>query len=345
MKNSSFAFESFCFILLFTLSHQIYNSQHLELVARSSKRDAEEELVQESSKRLKTRESLVPAEEPKVKEEEELSQERIQQMMIIVPEQGMNVEALQTKYPIIDWEIYTEEARKEDLVKLWSLVKVKFTSTKPTEDKERELWVELKRLFKPDTDDELWKLQKNIHDVTWRLGVLTQMLVAKLLVEQDSEMSRELLRKIFMQSKSYFKESLKGLYNLYYAKYGNTTQSSQTSGGATSSKESGGNKYSHLLNGLKAHTKKKARTTDPTMSSEYERYVNLDFVTHLHPKDFASFYVLGFWKEKETMFPVLSRIAMVIISVQASSVASESAFSTSGRVFRDVHVFEGSLGR
>ncbi|GJU36014.1 zinc finger BED domain-containing protein RICESLEEPER 2 [Tanacetum coccineum] len=68
------------------------------------------------------------------------------------------------------------------------------------------------------------------------------------------------------------------------------------------------------------------------MSSEYERYVNSDFVTHLHPKEFATFDVLGFWKEKETMFPVLSRMAMDIISVQASSVASESAFSTSGRV-------------
>ncbi|GJZ64041.1 RNA-directed DNA polymerase, eukaryota [Tanacetum coccineum] len=134
------------------------------------------------------------------------------------------------------------------------------------------------------------------------------------------------------KSKSYFKESLEGLYNLYYTKYGNPTQSSQTSGGATSSKAIGGNKYSRLLSGLKAHTKKKARTTDPTMASEYERYVNSDFVTHLHPKEFASFDVLGFWKEKETMFPVLSRMAMDIISVQASSVASESAFSTSGRV-------------
>ncbi|GJX10282.1 putative ribonuclease H-like domain-containing protein, partial [Tanacetum coccineum] len=97
------------------------------------------------------------------------------------PEQGMNVEALQTKYLIIDWKIYTEGARKywkiirvsnhtkvyqffddmlkafdrEDLVKLWCLVKEKFTSTEPTEDKERELWVELKRLFEPDTYDEL----------------------------------------------------------------------------------------------------------------------------------------------------------------------------------------------
>ncbi|GJR67859.1 putative ribonuclease H-like domain-containing protein [Tanacetum coccineum] len=155
-----------------------------ELAAGSSKRDVEEELVQDSSKRPKTRESSEPAEEPKDKDEEELSQERIHQMMIIVPEQGMNVKALQTKYPIIDWEIYTEGARKywkiirvgnhtevyqffddmlkafdrEDIVKRWSLVKEKFTSTKPTEDKEREIWVELKRLFEPDTDDELLKL-------------------------------------------------------------------------------------------------------------------------------------------------------------------------------------------
>ncbi|GKE66159.1 hypothetical protein Tco_1520320 [Tanacetum coccineum] len=199
-----------------------------ELAAGSSKRDAEEELVQESPKRLKTGQSSVPVKEPKNKGEEELSQERIHQMMIIVLEQGINVEALQTKYPIIDWEIYTKGARKEDLVKLWSLVKEKFTSTEPTEDKEREIWVALKRLFEPDTDDELWKLQKHIRDIIWRLydtcgvhhvstkdgvdiymlvereyplsrGVLTQMLVAKLLVEQNNKMSRELLKKIFMQ--------------------------------------------------------------------------------------------------------------------------------------------------
>ncbi|GKB86173.1 reverse transcriptase domain-containing protein [Tanacetum coccineum] len=163
-----------------------------ELAAGSSKRVAEEELDQESSKRQKTGESSELAEEPRDKEADELSQEELQQMMIIVPEQGMNVEALQTKYPIIDWEIYTEGTRKywkiirvgnhtevhhffddmlkafdrDDLVMLWSLVKEKFNSTEPTDDKEREIWVELKRLFEPDTDDELWKLQKHIHDLT-----------------------------------------------------------------------------------------------------------------------------------------------------------------------------------
>ncbi|GJU01048.1 hypothetical protein Tco_1111386 [Tanacetum coccineum] len=183
-----------------------------KLAAGSSKRDAKE-LDQESSKRKKTGKSSELAKEPRDKEADELSQEELQQMMIIVLEQGMNVEALQTK---------------DDLVMLCSLVKERFNSTEPTDDKEKEIWVELKRLFEPDTDDELWKLQKHIHDLTWKLydscgvhhvstekgidiymlvekeyplsrGTLTQMLVAKLLVEQDNEMSRELLRKIFMQ--------------------------------------------------------------------------------------------------------------------------------------------------
>ncbi|GJV77305.1 putative ribonuclease H-like domain-containing protein [Tanacetum coccineum] len=35
-----------------------------------------------------------------------------------------------------------------------------FSTTEPTDDKEKELWVDLKRLFKPDSDDTLWKLQR-----------------------------------------------------------------------------------------------------------------------------------------------------------------------------------------
>nr|GFA45794.1 hypothetical protein [Tanacetum cinerariifolium] len=118
----------------------------------------------------------------------------------------------------------------DDLVMLWSLVKEKFNLIEPNNNKEREIWVELNRLFKQDTDDELWKLQKHIHDLTWRLhyscgvhhvstkkgidiymlvekdypltrGTLTLMLVAKLLVDKDNEMSKKFLRKIFMQAK------------------------------------------------------------------------------------------------------------------------------------------------
>nr|GEW19714.1 hypothetical protein [Tanacetum cinerariifolium] len=84
----------------------------------------------------------------------------------------------------INWEIHTEGSRtywkiirvggiteayhsfedmlkgfdREDLVALWSLVKEKFSTAVPNVNKEKALWVELKRLFEPDADDVLWKL-------------------------------------------------------------------------------------------------------------------------------------------------------------------------------------------
>ncbi|GJX90218.1 hypothetical protein Tco_0343544, partial [Tanacetum coccineum] len=138
-----------------------------KVVAGSSKRDAEQELNQE------------------------------------IPEEGMNVEALQTKYPIIDWEVYTKDSRMDDLV-------------------------ELKRLFEPDDDDYLWKLQRYMHDpLKWRSydtcvvhhvsterghdifmlveknypltrALMTLMLSNKLQVDEYSVMAYELLRKIFI---------------------------------------------------------------------------------------------------------------------------------------------------
>nr|GEV71274.1 hypothetical protein [Tanacetum cinerariifolium] len=53
--------------------------------------------------------------------------------------------------------------KREDLVALWNLVKENFSLAVPSEDKEKALWVELKRLFEPDVDDVLWKLQRYMH--------------------------------------------------------------------------------------------------------------------------------------------------------------------------------------
>ncbi|GJT46609.1 hypothetical protein Tco_0955324 [Tanacetum coccineum] len=162
--------------------------------------------------------------------------------------------ALQVKYPIIDWEIFIEESRgywriirvgnhtevyqifedmlkrfdRDDLEKLWDLVKKRFRSTEPTVDKEKVLWVELKRLFEPDDDDTLWKLQRYMHDpLKWRLydtfgvhhvsierghdifmlvekdysltrALMTVMLANKLQVGESSKMANELLKKIFI---------------------------------------------------------------------------------------------------------------------------------------------------
>ncbi|GJV11853.1 retrovirus-related pol polyprotein from transposon TNT 1-94 [Tanacetum coccineum] len=180
-----------------------------ELAVGSSKRDAEKELDQESSKRQKIDESSELAEEPRDKEADELSQEELQQIMIIVLEQGMNVEALQTKYKY--WKIirvrnhtkvhhlFDDILRsfdRDDLVMLWSLIKEKFNSTKPTDDKEREIYVEVHHVY---TEEGIYIYMLVEKEYPLSRGTLTLMMVAKLLVDQDNEMSRELLRKIFMQ--------------------------------------------------------------------------------------------------------------------------------------------------
>lgn len=53
-----------------------------------------------------------------------------------------------------------------------------------------------------------------------------------------------------------------------------------------------------------------------------------------YPKlmDGTEYDVLSWWKLNSPKFPVLSRVARDVLAMQVSSVASESAFSTSGRV-------------
>ncbi|GJZ24494.1 hypothetical protein Tco_0561953 [Tanacetum coccineum] len=148
-----------------------------ELAAGSSKRDAEEELDQESSKRKKTGKSSELAKEPKDKDEE----------------LRFTLKALGST------------RRSSELEIILSLVKENFKSTEPTDDKEKEIWVELKRLFEPDTVHHVSTKKGDIYMLVEKeyplsRETLTLMLVAKLLVEQDSEMSKELLRKIFMQA-------------------------------------------------------------------------------------------------------------------------------------------------
>ncbi|GJV23463.1 hypothetical protein Tco_1376158 [Tanacetum coccineum] len=137
----------------------------------SSKRDAEAELDHEGSKRQKTNEASGSVQEQPEEEEKDLSQEDLQQMMMVVIVEEVYVEALQVKYPIIDWEVYTEESKK-----YWKIIRVgnhteayKFFKDMLKIFNSDDL-VELKRLFEPNTDDTLWKLQRYMHDpMKWRL--------------------------------------------------------------------------------------------------------------------------------------------------------------------------------
>ncbi|GKD04761.1 hypothetical protein Tco_1179735 [Tanacetum coccineum] len=198
-----------------------------ELEVQRLKR-AGQDVVEEPAKRQRTGEASgsvqeQTGEEPKA---EELSQEQLHQMMMVIPVEekiirvGGHTEAYQT------FDDMLKKFDRDDLDKLWNLVKERFRTTEPTEDKARELWVELKRLFEPDDNDTLWKLQRYMHDpLKWWLydtcgvhhvsterghdiymlvekdypltkALATLMLCNKLRVDQYSDMADELLQKI-----------------------------------------------------------------------------------------------------------------------------------------------------
>nr|GEW58167.1 hypothetical protein [Tanacetum cinerariifolium] len=124
-------------------------------------------IYQGSSKRMKT--------------SEDVSEEDLKGMIQLVPLEEVYVEVLQVKRPIIDWEIHSKRKReywkiirlgghtavyqffvdilkqfdRQDLHQLWTLVKETFSIKQATKDKEKELCVELKRLFEPDFEDQL----------------------------------------------------------------------------------------------------------------------------------------------------------------------------------------------
>nr|GEW44097.1 hypothetical protein [Tanacetum cinerariifolium] len=203
----------------------------------------------ESVKRLKTSEE-VPEE---VKSPDEVPEEKVKEMMQLVPIEEVYVEALQFKHPIIDWKVHTEGQRRywkitrlgdssasyqffvdmlkhldrEDLNQLWALVKESLSNRPPTSDKEMELWVELKRLYEPDNEDQLWTHTQNlvyalvewklydtcgVHHVTakdkeifmlvekdypFRKGLAIGMISYKLQVENYSKMANDLILKIY----------------------------------------------------------------------------------------------------------------------------------------------------
>nr|GEX99489.1 hypothetical protein [Tanacetum cinerariifolium] len=129
----------------------------------------------------------------------------------------------------------SEDVSEEDLKgmmqlvhveELWILVKETLSIRHATKDKEKELWVELKRLFEPDFEDRLWTHTQNLmHDpLDWKLydtsgvhhvftkdqeifmlvkrdyplrrGLAIVMISNKLQVENYSQMANDLILKI-----------------------------------------------------------------------------------------------------------------------------------------------------
>ncbi|GKD23891.1 hypothetical protein Tco_1225594 [Tanacetum coccineum] len=123
-----------------------------DLVEGSSKR-AGEELKQESTNKQKVDEDKDTAE-----------LQSLIEVILDEEEVAIDVVPLDTKPPtIVDWK--DPQGRKEKLLSnnledLYKLVKAKYKSTRLVEDLDLVLWSDLKTMFEPHVEDEIWKLQQ-----------------------------------------------------------------------------------------------------------------------------------------------------------------------------------------
>ncbi|GJU16975.1 hypothetical protein Tco_1144941 [Tanacetum coccineum] len=113
---------------------------------------------------------------------------------------------------------------REDLEDLYKLVKARYGSTRPVESMDYLLWNDMKIMFEPHVEDEVWKLQNGYKVLEWKLydscGVhflrmqsmqiymlvekkypltpptLSMMLEKKLQIDYESEMAYQLCKLI-----------------------------------------------------------------------------------------------------------------------------------------------------
>nr|GEZ16824.1 hypothetical protein [Tanacetum cinerariifolium] len=204
---------------------EFYTSKQIQdFIPIGSKEEAERfkrkglRLEQESVKKLKTSEE--------VKATEEVPEEKVKEMMQLVPVE----EIIRLGGSSATYQFFMDMLKhldREDLNQLWTLVKETLNVRPTSSDKEMEIWVELKRLFESNIEDQLWTHTQNmmhapvewklydtceVHYVTskdkeifmlvekdypFRKGLAIIMISYKLQVENYSQMANDLILKIY----------------------------------------------------------------------------------------------------------------------------------------------------
>ena len=112
------------------------------------------------------------------------------------------------------------------------------------------------------------------------------------------------------------------LYSIYKEKYENDISLIKSSFTTSSSSF-----YKIPLEMFKS--KKNATTSSPNNTTDIDRYLSVETISFEDNEDFE---ILEWWKKQQIKYPVLFIIARDVLIVHVSSVASEAAFSTGGRV-------------
>ncbi|GKC04816.1 hypothetical protein Tco_0996426, partial [Tanacetum coccineum] len=127
----------------------------------------------------------------KSKVEDDKETAKLKRLIEIIPDEeevAIDAISLAVKSPsIVDWKIYKEGRKSyyqilrvdgkfqmymifsqmlksfnmEDLEDLYKLVKAKYESTRPVEELDLLLWGDLKTMFDPHVEDQIWKNQQN----------------------------------------------------------------------------------------------------------------------------------------------------------------------------------------
>ncbi|GKC56438.1 hypothetical protein Tco_1084036 [Tanacetum coccineum] len=154
------------------------------------------ELVEESSNKAE-----IELEENLKKVEVEVMEEtlELQSLIEVIPDEeevAIDVVPLATKPPtIVEWKIHKKGKKsyyqiiradgksqmyrvfsqmlksfsREDLEDLYKLVKAKYGSTRPVEDLDLILYGDLKTMFEPHVEDQVWKNQDDYNVLDWKL--------------------------------------------------------------------------------------------------------------------------------------------------------------------------------
>ncbi|GJR63095.1 ribonuclease H-like domain-containing protein [Tanacetum coccineum] len=205
---------------------------------------------QQKSSKKRSREDSDEDNAKKQKLEDDAEKEELRDSMDVVPRDdiAIDVESLATKYPIVDWKTHVltenmmyyqiiradgssknykvfsemlDDFDRQDVMDLYRLVQERYDTTSPG-GYDLLLWGDLKILFEPNEEDEIWKNQQDYNLISWRLfdscgihillmstGVaihmmiekkypltqemLSRMLSRRLEVDHESEMAYELL--------------------------------------------------------------------------------------------------------------------------------------------------------
>ncbi|GKD98409.1 hypothetical protein Tco_1382306 [Tanacetum coccineum] len=98
-------------------------------------------------------------------------QQSLKVLQVIPDEEEVAIDAipLATKPPTIVFSLMLKSFDMQDLEDLYNMVKAKYGSTRPMEDLDLILYGDLKTMFDPHVEDQVWKNQQDYKVLDWKL--------------------------------------------------------------------------------------------------------------------------------------------------------------------------------